>query len=321
MIFHNIESLKQQKLTLKKEYENNLNKAIELHNKNIKDTHNDKIESLTQEINNYKKKLDDIIKSNKFNENLNKTRNNLLDYTCLHRGITNFYNDNKLELNSVKISTSFIFNKIKKIFEKYLNNFKPEIYGSYATDLCLPSSDLDIVVVSNDHSKYIYSNANSVLSKVYKNLENQEWISSIRYIDTAYIPIIKLVSTSQCKSIKVDITFCDTKHNGLKCVKLVDYYIKKYPSLPYLVVYFKQILYNNSLNDPYRGGLSSYAVILMVVYYYQFNKKNNPLVELDYGILFKNILSYYSIFDESLYYITPQCSNYLSDKSNLYLVR
>lgn len=70
-------------------------------------------------------------------------------------------------------------------------------------------------------------------------------------------------------SKKVDITIQDGKHNGIKCVDLVKRYLQAYEPLKYLVMAFKQLIFNSQLNDPYQGGLTSYALILMIVSFLQ----------------------------------------------------
>lgn len=65
---------------------------------------------------------------------------------------------------------------------------------------------------------------------------------------------------------KVDISIFDSRHNGLACVDLVKEYLSFYPALKPIVLALKQYLYTLNLNDTYLGGLSSYGLILMVVF-------------------------------------------------------
>jgi non-canonical poly(A) RNA polymerase PAPD5/7 len=80
---------------------------------------------------------------------------------------------------------------------------------------------------------------------------------------------VKAVCTASYASKKVDITIQDGKHNGIKCVELVKRYLQAYEPLKYLVMAFKQLIFNSQLNDPYQGGLTSYALILMIVAFLQ----------------------------------------------------
>ena len=50
---------------------------------------------------------------------------------------------------------------------------------------------------------------------------------------------------------------------------LVKQLMNKYESLKPLVLALKNILKRGNLNDPYKGGISSYGLILMIVYFLQ----------------------------------------------------
>jgi non-canonical poly(A) RNA polymerase PAPD5/7 len=82
---------------------------------------------------------------------------------------------------------------------------------------------------------------------------------------------VKAICTPSYASKKVDITIQDGKHNGIRCVELVKKYLQAYEPLKYLVMAFKQLIFNSQLNDPYQGGLTSYALILMIVAFLQVN--------------------------------------------------
>ena len=74
---------------------------------------------------------------------------------------------------------------------------------------------------------------------------------SIKYIDSAMIPIIKITTTDKYQNMQIDISMQDGKHYGLKCVELVLSFIKEYEALEPLIFSLKNILKNANLNDPY----------------------------------------------------------------------
>lgn len=113
---------------------------------------------------------------------------------------------------------------------------------------------------------------------------------SIKYLKTARIPIIKLTSNDTFKHIQVDISIEDTTHYGLKCVDLVKQYISEYEVLEPLVFAAKTLLKVSYLNDPYKGGISSYGIILMIV---AFLKKQKNVTIANAGNLFCDFLFYY----------------------------
>jgi len=63
--------------------------------------------------------------------------------------------------------------------------------------------------------------------------------------------------------IAIDITM--TMHGGVEAVDLVRGLVRRFPELRPLVLVIKQLLSSqDGLNDPYRGGLGSYAIVIMV---------------------------------------------------------
>jgi non-canonical poly(A) RNA polymerase PAPD5/7 len=100
--------------------------------------------------------------------------------------------------------------------------------------------------------------------------EDDNWIKRIDFISTASVPIIKVVTEDNNYSIKVDITFGDETHKGSHCVRLVKDYMRQFGILNRMVMVIKQLLKVKDLNDPYKGGISSYALTLMIVAFLQF---------------------------------------------------
>ena len=96
-------------------------------------------------------------------------------------------------------------------------------------------------------------------------------------IEKTQIPVLKLKSNESMKYKKIDINFSidydnphvKNPHQGLQAVKLVKRYMSAYAVLRPLVLVLKQIMYCSYANNPYKGGLSSYALILMVIAYLQ----------------------------------------------------
>ena len=67
------------------------------------------------------------------------------------------------------------------------------------------------------------------------------------------------------KPISFDITLFNENHNGQNCVKLVKDYLRENQLLEPLTLVLKQTLKVWGFNDSYKGGLSSYALFLMIV--------------------------------------------------------
>ena len=93
--------------------------------------------------------------------------------------------------------------------------------------------------------------------------------AEVHFIQGASIPVLKVVTSVAYQTKKIDITVQDGKHTGLRCVQLVKDYLVQYEVLPPLVIAFKQLIYTCQMNDPYLGGLTSYALILLLVAFLQ----------------------------------------------------
>lgn len=78
-----------------------------------------------------------------------------------------------------------------------------KLFGSHATSLAIPSSDLDLVVVgAEDLSRCspIITLANGIISTVgfqlvFVALRRKNWVKDLQVIETAKVPLIKLTST------------------------------------------------------------------------------------------------------------------------------
>ena len=138
-----------------------------------------------------------------------------------------------------------------------------------------------------------------VLSAIDQALHKREDLfGEINYIIGATFPVIKVVCTEAYHYKKLDITVKDGRHYGIKCVELVNEYIGEYEGILRPLVYIlKHLLNRANLNDPYKGGLSSYSLILMLVSLLQWNiyftKKSIENIRNNLGQMLLQFLSTY----------------------------
>ena len=235
----------------------------------------------------------DIIKSN-----LNK---DILDY----QQFVIKKRDNYIEMNEK------ILDKIQNNINKINTNFKAKLYGSRATNLFLMWSDIDVVICIEKRNKLIKEEINKeeeietedniedikydFLEKLNELLNNDiTFVENIKYLNKAKIPIIKIKTTKEYNNIMIDITLQSKDHFGLKCVNLVKKLLKEYDILETLLFPLKTMLKLSELNDPYNGGLSSYALILMIVYFLEYQIKMKKEINKDnVGSLFYEFLFFY----------------------------
>ena len=211
-----------------------------------------------------------------------------------------------------------LITNLQEAVNESLQEYEVCLYGSHATNLCLPWSDLDVVLVpkgSNVNSKY---NHHAVcLSQLHEHLKKQRWIKESKFIRSATIPIIKITTVDEYNSMPIDISIQDERHFGLKCVDLVKKYITQYECLKPLVLALKNVLKQANLNDPYKGGISSYGLILMIVFFLQKQQKLNKDISINnsnLGRLFYDFIHFYGLQFEPSKYIIHIKNNINDDK-------
>ena len=106
------------------------------------------------------------------------------------------------------------------------------VFGSCATGLNLPNSDIDLLVYQPDVKEA------SMINKLTNQLLKSGICKSIDPLKHAKVPIIKLQDRES--GVNVDISFNRT--NGIYCVKLVKHLLKKYPELKPLLIVLKCFL-------------------------------------------------------------------------------
>jgi non-canonical poly(A) RNA polymerase PAPD5/7 len=99
------------------------------------------------------------------------------------------------------------------------------------------------------------------------------------------------------KPINIDITMYTDQHNGLECVGLVQEYLSQISVIEPLILVLKHMLKVWGFNDPYHGGLSSYALFLMIVSFLQVNNKPTLLEHANLGELLLDFMKYYGEID------------------------
>ena len=165
-----------------------------------------------------------------------------------------------------------------------------KVYGSRATQLCLPWSDIDYVISYN--GKIIFE----PLKTLYDYLLglNDKFYSDMKYIANATVPVLKIFSNNEYYKISLDISLENPEHHGEECVNYIKKKITEYEVLTPLTFALKTILQKGFLNAPYKGGISSYGVILLVIHFLNVQqKKGNDISIKNLGKLFYDILNYY----------------------------
>ena len=141
-----------------------------------------------------------------------------------------------------------------------------------------------------------------------RKLRAEEWVvpESVKTIANAPIPIITFLtvplpsSTSTNHQIRLDISFEGSSHNGLATNSMVLSLIHEFPALRPLVLILKTFLIRRGFCAAYTGGLSSYALLLLVARFLQeISRPTATAAALtasctaDLGALLINFLDFY----------------------------
>lgn len=134
-----------------------------------------------------------------------------------------------------------------------------QVFGSEVTGLCLPSSDVDVVVHGATGNKL-----RAVAGELAKR-----GAASIEVVDSARIPIVKC----RLDGVAVDVSF-DTE-SGLRTARVINDFLAAMPALRPLTLVVKCFLQQRELNETYSGGIGSFATQLMLVSFLQHRHRTD----------------------------------------------
>jgi predicted nucleotidyltransferase len=163
-----------------------------------------------------------------------------------------------------------------------------EVFGSYAVDLYLPTSDIDICVMNTpegggqapDFAEHLE------LAQAIRNVK--EFARRVNFIK-ARVPLVKIVARNS--NVQCDISFNRT--NGPENVPVIRKYLADYPALRPLLMVLKCFLQQRSLNEVFSGGLGSYSVLLLVVSHLQMFSYNFPGSKANLGTALQHFFHLY----------------------------
>lgn len=164
-------------------------------------------------------------------------------------------------------------------------------FGSLATDLLLPTSDVDLVVLG---VQSLQSNLWIVRSLLSRN----GFCHAPTVIAHAKVPLVKF--TDSTTGIDVDISFDHA--NGLSNTQIINAFATKYKTYRPLLVTLKFYLQQLAINEPYNGGLGSYSLSLMLASFLQMHPKTNNAsgrTEANLGYL---LLDFFALYGKQFNY-------------------
>ncbi|KAF2274105.1 uncharacterized protein EI97DRAFT_451909 [Westerdykella ornata] len=141
-------------------------------------------------------------------------------------------------------------------------------FGSFPTHMYLPTADMDLVLVSDQHfhgGPKIFDverrrQVSSVLYTAERLLRRSRIATATQVIAKAKVPIIKFVDVAT--GIKVDLSMENL--TGVAAQQTFKQWKDKESDLATLVVLVKQFLFMRGLNDVHTGGLGGFSITCLV---------------------------------------------------------
>ncbi|EQC30374.1 hypothetical protein SDRG_11951 [Saprolegnia diclina VS20] len=156
---------------------------------------------------------------------------------------------------------------LKECVARLWPNAEVHVFGSFATGLSCPKSDVDLLITGAAYDRKRTSSVELLASL----LRHEPWVQAIQVIERTTIPLVKVTTAAVPSSfgdaqgvIRLDISFDQPQHRGIETCMYVQRLVSVLPELPPLMLVLKQLLLEHDLNDSYSGGLSSYALTLLL---------------------------------------------------------
>lgn len=159
-----------------------------------------------------------------------------------------------------------------------------EVFGSYATGLALPSSDVDICIMNTPNRGSI--SEFNILADAARNVAG--FAKRVQVVE-AKVPIVKIISRRTSMNCDISIGV----DNGVKNVPRILRFIEQFPALRPLLLVVKCFLHQRAMNEVYTGGLGSYTLLLMVVSHLQMMPYNFPVLKANLGNQLKSFFDLY----------------------------
>ena len=210
---------------------------------------------------------------------------------ALHNEIVDFCEVMSPLPEEIKERESLVERFKKVAFSEFGDNkCKVEVFGSQATGLFLPTSDVDLVIIfksfkddkegkEEGDKKHVEeremeewdASSGSPLIRLAEALRN-EWHDELTYlevIENTRVPLVKFTHTS---GVSFDV--CFDQETGPKAAVLMKTYMDAMPPLRPLTFVLKYFMDARGINEPYTGGVGSYMLQLMIVSFLQHRERD-----------------------------------------------
>jgi non-canonical poly(A) RNA polymerase PAPD5/7 len=190
-----------------------------------------------------------------------------------------------------------LVDRFTALVKSTFDNCQVDVFGSQATGLCLPSSDIDIAIqLSEDDTPKAKgengekSDGQDSKQKQLKDMENWDiptggplhrlaealrgqWLAELSYlevIENTRVPLVKFTHAPT----KICVDVCFNQKSGPQAAKLMHQYMDAMPPLRPLTFVLKYFMASRGLNQPYTGGVGSFMLQMMIVSFLQQRERD-----------------------------------------------
>jgi non-canonical poly(A) RNA polymerase PAPD5/7 len=213
-------------------------------------------------------------------------------YLSLHEEIIDFTRFMSPHADEIEQRKKLV-EQFREIVTSLWEHATVETFGSAETQMFLPKSDVDLVILNAPDGK-------DPLFQLAEQLEQRALVSYLEVIDKARIPIVKFVDKES--NLSVDVAF--NTAGGLATADLVKHYMRMFPSFRPLTLVLKYYLSQRSLNETYNGGIGSFMLQLMVVSFLQHYRRQLGAAydDVNYNNLGKLLIGFFTLYGKELNY-------------------
>ena len=245
-------------------------------------------------------------------------------YKKLSENIVYFYEEIKRDNDKIFPFKKKLTSIVLKVINQTINtSLKPYniinliVYGSQASGLSLPESDIDLLLVYCDSSNSL----DQFISELYNILLTSKKFDNVTSLPKASSPLIKIeykinpnFQYNEISLVHMDISFHNVHPNknsifftpSLLIVKYIQKSVEYLPQSKNVIMVIKKYLKNLGLNNYYTGGLNSFSIFLMVFSFYKYELKilgNDRVNDFYIGQFLVQFLDFYSKFNFNDYII------------------
>ncbi|KAK6497415.1 hypothetical protein TWF481_011824 [Arthrobotrys musiformis] len=190
--------------------------------------------------------------------------NSLYASVWLHKEIVDFHDYIKPQQYEHIVRHDLV-RRLRDLIQSRFDDADIQAFGSFAAEIYLPTSDMDIVLLSRQYLETSRPKYDSVgeIRKLARILRNSDLPQSGTLVPilSAKVPIIKY--KDRLTGLSVDISF--ENPSGLIAIRTFNQWRQVFPEMPKLALLLKQFLAIRGINEPFNGGLGSFSLICMIV--------------------------------------------------------